>query len=53
LALFFGMMLAGAYALRALPGLGIPQMRALHGTLNAVGFALGGLIAWRRWRSVR
>lgn len=48
--LFFGMVLAGAYATRGAPWLDIPQMRALHGTINAVGFALCGLIAWRRMR---
>jgi hypothetical protein len=50
--LFVGMVLAGAYALRrsglALPWLGIPQMRMLHGTVNALGFGLCGVLAWRR-----
>jgi hypothetical protein len=50
--LFIGMVLAGVYALRAsttlFPWLGIPQMRMLHGTVNAVGFGLGGVLAWRR-----
>lgn len=50
--LFFGMVLAALYALRAsafaLPWLGIPQMRLLHGTINAIGFGLCGLLAWRR-----
>ena len=26
----------------------IPQMRLLHGTINALGFGLCGLLAWRR-----
>jgi hypothetical protein len=30
------------------PSLGIPQMRWLHGTLNALGFGLCGVLAWRR-----
>ncbi len=50
-ALFFGMVLAGAYALRAVPWLGIPQMRLLHGTINAIGFGLGGVLAWRRMKT--
>ena len=49
--LFFGMTLAGLYAIRAYaapwPWLGIPQMRALHGTLNALGFGLCGVLGWR------
>ena len=49
-ALFFGMVLAAVYAMRSvampLPWLGIPWMRALHGTLNALGFGLCGLLAW-------
>ena len=49
--LFFGMVLAALYAIRAfaapLPWLGIPEMRALHGTLNAVGFGLCGVLGWR------
>ncbi|MBL9188710.1 MAG: YndJ family transporter [Opitutaceae bacterium] len=48
--LFFGMVLASAYALRIGPWLELPQMRALHGSINAFGFALCGLIAWRRMR---
>ena len=51
-ALFLGMVLAILYALRtsalALPWLGIPQMRLLHGTLNALGFGFCGVLAWRR-----
>ena len=50
--LFVGMMLAGLYAMRAFvapfPWLGIPQMRMLHGTLNAIGFGLCGVLGWRR-----
>lgn len=52
-ALFFGMPLAAAYATRAfgapLPWLGIPAMRALHGTANALGFGLCGVLAWRHY----
>jgi hypothetical protein len=48
--LFFGMLLAGFYATRAfavpLPWLDLPWMRALHGTMNALGFGLGGTVAW-------
>ena len=50
--LFFGMVLAALYALRGyaapIDGLGLPQMRAIHGTINAVGFGLCGLLGWRR-----
>jgi hypothetical protein len=50
--LFFGMVLAALYAMRAfatpVPGLGVPQMRLLHGTVNAIGFGLCGVLAWRR-----
>ncbi len=50
--LFFGMVLAALYALRLslalVPWLGIPQMRMLHGTVNAIGFGLCGVLAWRR-----
>jgi hypothetical protein len=50
--LFVGMVLAAVYALRVsttvLPWLGIPQMRLLHGTTNAIGFGLCGVLAWRR-----
>ncbi|MDP3070501.1 MAG: YndJ family transporter [Opitutaceae bacterium] len=49
--LFFGMVLASAYALRVGPWLDLPQMRALHGSVNAFGFALCGLIVWRRMRN--
>jgi hypothetical protein len=50
--LFFAMVLAALYATRAnqtlMPWLGIPQMRALHGSVNAIGFGLCGVLAWRR-----
>jgi len=49
--LFFAMVLAAAYAIRAfavpVPTLNLPQMRAFHGTLNAFGFALCGALGWR------
>lgn len=49
--LFFGMVLAALYAMRAsaqpFPWIGIPQMRAIHGTVNALGFGLCGLLGWR------
>lgn len=51
-ALFFGMLLAEIYAIRAfaapMPWLDLPWMRALHGTANALGFGLCGVLAWRR-----
>jgi hypothetical protein len=48
--LIAAMLLAGAYGLRAVfpestPPM--PQMWAIHGTLNAVGFGLLGICAWR------
>ncbi|MGH7944852.1 MAG: YndJ family transporter [Opitutaceae bacterium] len=50
--LFIGMVLAALYAMRAFvapfPWLGIPQMRMLHGTVNALGFGGCGVLAWRR-----
>ena len=56
-ALFLGMVFAALYAARAFttpaPGLGVPQMRMLHGTLNALGFGLGGVLAWRRMADER
>lgn len=52
--LFLAMVLAAAYALRAAvpvaPWLGLPQMRLLHGSLNALGFGLAGVLAWRAWK---
>ncbi len=53
-ALFFSMALAVLYALRSfvqIPVLDIPHMRAIHGSLNAVGFGLCGVIAWRLHRT--
>jgi hypothetical protein len=49
LSLFIAMLLALGYGLRVvLPGmaLSMPQMWALHGSLNAFGFGLLGLLAW-------
>jgi hypothetical protein len=50
--LFIAMVFAALYAMRAFvapfPWLGIPQMRMLHGTLNAIGFGFCGVLAWRR-----
>jgi len=54
--LFFGMVLAAIYASRAsvtlASSLAIPQMRMLHGTVNAIGFGLCGVLAWRRMGKV-
>lgn len=53
-ALFVSMAMALLYALRELlrvPGLDIPLMRAVHGTLNAFGFGLCGIAGWRLHRS--
>jgi hypothetical protein len=51
ISLFFAMVLAAAYSIRGfstpLAWLGLPQMRALHGTLNAIGFGLCGALGWR------
>ena len=47
--LFFSMSLAALYGLRYfidVSWLDIPCMRALHGTANALGFAVAGLSAW-------
>lgn len=53
-ALFFGLVLAALYAVRSmvapLPWLDIPHMRLLHGTLNALGFGLCGVLGWRAAR---
>ncbi|MEM8523150.1 MAG: YndJ family transporter [Bacteroidota bacterium] len=49
LALISGMVLALLYGWRyyfPIPSLSIPSMYALHGTLNAIGFAAPALIAW-------
>jgi hypothetical protein len=49
--LIFGMVLAAIYASRAfflpIPWLDVPWMRALHGSANALGFGLCGVLAWR------
>lgn len=49
--LFFGMVLASLYAIRAFSSafawLTLPQMRAVHGTVNAFGFGLCGVLGWR------
>lgn len=53
-ALFFSMALAVLYALRSfvqIPVLNISNMRAIHGSLNAVGFGLCGVAAWRWHRT--
>lgn len=54
---FFGMVLAALYALRGsftlFPWLGLPQMRMLHGSVNALGFGLCGVLAWRRMNAAR
>jgi hypothetical protein len=48
--LLFAMVLAGSYALRffalPFPWLDVPWMRGLHGTANAIGFALPALLGW-------
>jgi YndJ-like protein len=47
--LFFSMVLAAIYGVRGfvdVTWLDIPWMRALHGTANALGFAVCGLGAW-------
>jgi hypothetical protein len=49
LALGFSMMLAALYGCRfflPVERLDIPWMRAWHGTANALGFGLAGLLAW-------
>jgi hypothetical protein len=55
--LFAGMVLAALYGLRTvypIALLDIPHMRAIHGTLNAVGFGLCVTSAWRsRFRRPR
>ncbi len=51
-ALFVGMVFAVLYALRGtIAGstwLDLPQMRLIHGTINAIGFALCSVLGWRR-----
>lgn len=53
--LFAGMMLSALYGVRGFfapwPWLDIPWMRALHGTINAIGFAGCGTLAW--WIGLR
>lgn len=50
--LFFAMVLTALYSSRAYMGslswLGLPEMRAWHGTVMALGFGLGGVLGWRR-----
>lgn len=49
--LFFGMFFAMIYALRlsaiGLPAYDLATMRMLHGTVNAIGFGLCGVLGWR------
>jgi hypothetical protein len=49
--LFFAMVLAALYALRgqaiAVPRYDFAQMRVWHGTVNAIGFGLCGVLGWR------
>lgn len=51
-ALFIAMVFAAMFALRGTfagaAWLDLPQMRLIHGTINAVGFGLGSLLGWRR-----
>lgn len=55
--LFFAMILSISYAARnyvtMLPWLGLPQMRAVHGTLIAFGFALCGALGWSGYALAR
>lgn len=55
ISLCLGMVLAALYALRPyaapLANLGIPQMRLWHGTINALGFGLCGVLGWRAARA--
>jgi hypothetical protein len=51
IAVFFTMLVAGAYALGPVTGawtITISQMIALHGWINALVFSLCGLLGWRR-----
>lgn len=49
--LFFGMVLAGLYAMRGFakpfPWLDLPWMRAWHGMVTAFGFGLCGTLGWQ------
>jgi hypothetical protein len=48
-ALFVGVILAGVYGVSEYTGellISIPQMARFHGVLNAVGFAVCGLLGW-------
>jgi hypothetical protein len=56
LSLSMGMVCAALYGMRfylPLPGLTIPWMQAVHGTLNALGFGLSGTVAWTMSRVQR
>jgi hypothetical protein len=57
LSLAVGMTLAALYGVRGvfhpLPWLDIPWMRALHGSLNALGFGCCGVAGWWRARALR
>ena len=52
LALITGMTLAGVYSFGQYWGLHwleIPDMLRFHGAVNALGFAIPGLLAWISW----
>lgn len=55
--LVVGMLLAALYGVRGFlapwPWLDIPWMRALHGSVNAIGFGLCGTLAWWRFERSR
>jgi hypothetical protein len=56
LSLAFGMVLAAVYGSRSLGGLAwldVPWMRALHGTADALGFGLAGILGWSLYRPAR
>jgi hypothetical protein len=60
ISLFASMILAATYGARSfapIAWLTIPWMRALHGSANALGFALAALLGWtiaeRRWETTR
>ncbi len=56
LAVFVPMVLAVQWAaghVYGTPALSIPDMAVFHGTTNALGFALLGLVGWRRLEAVR